>query len=250
VTDIRRDTFRERAGNADEDICPRCISYSVLVLAPILYQRTVHFIIATRYHCSTKMIRAVQHGKIPFGSLGPVAGPIISVSSAASASRASRVTNQEPQITDPAFLIATLPRIEIVATRSFKRRKHFLIATRPAYSGSTATSVRPAEVCKINRNIKLIESPVTHSRQRAEHQINRNISGCSFVHTFRVSPVTTQHFPVRTTNRYPGARFVCPVCITGKRFLRVTGTPMSHCAPRAKARKSAERRGSSSNVQS
>jgi len=85
-------------------------------------------------------------------------------------------------------LIATPPRIEIAVTRSFKKRKHFLIETTlhvfpaslllapRAYSCSTAASTRIAETSKINRNISLIEPAVSHSKQKAAPQINRNIS--------------------------------------------------------------------------
>ena len=107
--------------------------------------------------------------------------------------------------------IATLPRIEIAVTRSFKKRKHFLIAITlcvfsasrflvpgrvfPAsplfvpggYSRSTSASTRLSETSKINRNIALIESAVSHSKQKAAPQINRNISQGS---CFPFSPFT------------------------------------------------------------
>jgi hypothetical protein len=74
------------------------------------------------------------------------------------------------------LLIETASRIEIRVTRSFKRRKHFLIETRTANCVASGTRLRLAETAKINRDISLIESPVNHWKQRTAASINRNIS--------------------------------------------------------------------------
>jgi len=108
---------------------------------------------------------AFQHGKILSGSLAPIVAPIISVLTAASASRKSRLTN-------PAFLIETVPRIEIVVTRSFKKRKHFLIETRILLGDGTVHNVRAAETAKINRKPESARLPVSQSKQRTIPRIN------------------------------------------------------------------------------
>ncbi len=49
------------------------------------------------------------------------------------------------------ILIATLPRLEFVASRSFKGRKHFLIATRRGVSFLAQAAVRSSDPVKISR---------------------------------------------------------------------------------------------------
>jgi hypothetical protein len=144
--------------------------------------------------------------------------------------------------------IATLPRIEIAATRSFKKRKHFLIATTlcvfsasrflvpgrvfPAsplfvpggYSRSAAASTRIAESAKINRNIALIESDVSHSKQKAAPQINRNISQGSWL----TSSLFTSPLPTRkgeTPSVTPGFGV----------WFRPSGAPSPLCEEASKA---------------
>jgi hypothetical protein len=78
------------------------------------------------------------------------------------------------------LLIATASRIEIRVTRSFKRRKDFLIETRIANRAASRTRLRLAKTAKINRDIALIESPASHCKQRAAASINRSISQGSF----------------------------------------------------------------------
>jgi tetratricopeptide (TPR) repeat protein len=96
-------------------------------------------------------------------------------------------------------LIAAVPQLEIAVTRSYQRRKHFLIATtnapcdRPSelhldgrslasrclpserVRFAPAASVRLAEPAKINRHTELVGSFVSHSKQRAAPPINRHI---------------------------------------------------------------------------
>ena len=125
-------------------------------------------------------------------------------------------------------LIETPPRIEIPATPSFQRRKHFLIETRMCASSASRTlvpgtcfhpysrmtrssnvssSLRPpaARTRKINRDIKLLEPPVSHSKQRAAPQINRDISAtprvCLIAFTGHYSPITfSSHSSLATTH--------------------------------------------------
>src|ERR1700690_224843 len=96
-------------------------------------------------------------------------------------------------------LIATVPRIEISVTRSFKRRKHFLIATRMRVSCafrsllpgrgcfSVGTRLPLPKTVKINRNTELLEPRVCCSKQRTGAPINRNKSGTPATHSQRFS---------------------------------------------------------------
>src|ERR1700683_3437240 len=102
-----------------------------------------------------------------------------------------RHTNPPPQTSmKHANSIATLPRLEIFLTHSFKRREHFLTATRMCgfsasrcpvrgrvsaaswflamgrHSCSAESLIRIAKPAKINRHTELIETPVSHSKQR------------------------------------------------------------------------------------
>src|ERR1700683_3386232 len=71
------------------------------------------------------------------------------------------------------------PRLEIRVSHSFKRRKHFLTATRIAFFAyanflpGKAPFVRSP---KINRKPELIEPPISYRKQRAGTQINRKLS--------------------------------------------------------------------------
>jgi len=75
-------------------------------------------------------------------------------------------------------LIETAPRIEIAITHSFKRRKHFLIETRIGVWFASGTVSLAPETAKINRHTELVESLVSHSKQRAGSPINRHKSRC------------------------------------------------------------------------
>src|ERR1700690_3019376 len=74
-----------------------------------------------------------------------------------------------------AFLIATRPRIEIGVTHSFKRRKHFLIATRMRCFHSTELTDQIARPAKINRRYSSLTTLqgsgilATYSKQRRKH---------------------------------------------------------------------------------
>ena len=91
----------------------------------------------------------------------------------------------------PSVLIATVPRLEIGVTHSYKRRKHFLTATR------TRCSFTLTE--KINRQPELLESPVSHRKQRPGHQINRQLSHGSFLPFPLFTLPFSKHLPLPNT---------------------------------------------------
>jgi hypothetical protein len=133
-----------------------------------------------RYHFPVKSNRATRPGRIPSGTRASNSLYFIYEKTASPAGHGSRTPGR-------ALLIETLPRIEISITRSFKRRKHFLIATRMhissgrlcalrrGFPGSTKRLIPTPEFAKINRDIELIEHLVSHSKQRPDPQINRDI---------------------------------------------------------------------------
>jgi hypothetical protein len=135
---------------------------------------------------------AIQLGRVPQALL------VSSSRSTEAASSGTRKANKS--------LIATIPRLEIVVTYSFERRKHFLTATRNGYSHSKVVSIRIAEVAKINRKPKLLEPPVSYSKQRTEPQINRKLSGDSFGHAFQVSPLTNHYSPLTNEPLRPASQ--------------------------------------------
>lgn len=105
-----------------------------------------------------------QHGMIPSAALPPATE---STPTASSRWREARKS-----------LIATVPRLEIVVTPSYKWRKHFLIATRNGGCSAAGTTFFEAETAKISRKPGLVESLVSHSKQRTLSQINRQLSAC------------------------------------------------------------------------
>jgi hypothetical protein len=170
-------------------------SFRVLEHAPNLYQRTVHLTFASRYHFPMNSNRATQPTEIPCGTR--VSDPLhfIHERTASPAPRGSRAA-------DRAFLIATLSRIEVSVTRSFKRRKYFLIATRMAFPDSTKLVIPMPEFAKINRDTDLVELLVSHSKQRPDRQINRDISGASLA-SRRASRITSHKLPLTNTLSSP-----------------------------------------------
>lgn len=72
--------------------------------------------------------------------------------------------------------IATVPRIEIAVTPSYKRRKYFLTGTKSGSSFAPGTRFQLPETAKINRQRELLESPVSCRKQRTGTQINRQLS--------------------------------------------------------------------------
>jgi hypothetical protein len=185
------DTFRGRADDTSKDICPRCISYSVLVPAPILYQRTVHFIFATRYHCSTRMNRASQHGRISRDDLAPCLP--VHFSGAANLP----YVNHGSQVTSLALLIATRMCVSTASWLRLPEGCHF----------SAPASDPFPEAAEINRDIQLIEPPVSHSKQKTAFQINRNISKGSLArfHSFptpdTLNPTSCPSKPLHPTSQ-------------------------------------------------
>lgn len=77
-------------------------------------------------------------------------------------------------------LIATLPRLEMAVTHSYKRRKHFLAVTRTrVFSSDGSLQIFLslwAGCCKINRKPELVEPPVSHSKLMAAPPMNRKPS--------------------------------------------------------------------------
>jgi Cof subfamily protein (haloacid dehalogenase superfamily) len=103
-------------------------------------------------------------------------------------------------------LIATVPRLEIVVTPSYKRRKHFLTATRTSRCFAPETRFQLAEPAKINRKPKLIEHPVSYSKQRTVLQINRKLLQSPIARQNGLSsrsPLTTCHFLSRYNGNVP-----------------------------------------------
>jgi|ERR1700683_4402341 hypothetical protein len=73
-------------------------------------------------------------------------------------------------------LIATVRRLEIVVTHSYKRRKHFLTATKSRSSFAPETRFQLPKVAKISHKSELIEPPVSHSKQWIGTKLNRKLS--------------------------------------------------------------------------
>jgi hypothetical protein len=86
-------------------------------------------------------------------------------------------------------LTATAPKTEIDVTHSYKRRKHFLTATKKRGCSvfrclvpgrrcfAARTRFRLAETPKINRKLESLEPVASHSKQRTDSQVNRKPTG-------------------------------------------------------------------------
>jgi hypothetical protein len=117
--------------------------------------------------------RATRPARIPRGSRAsnpPHLGHERTASPAGHGSRAS----------DRAFLIATLPRIEIAITHSFKRRKHFLIATRSALSGASPSASFQVKIGRAHARFRLplFTTHQLHLREFNPQGSNASLSAC------------------------------------------------------------------------
>ena len=143
------------------------------------------------------MNAAPQLGKIRDGRVAPGAH-----SSDSAPSRRS---------TPNKILIATVSRLEISVTRSDKRRKHFLIATRNEGWFVAGTRLPFPQTAKINRKPELIDTPASCSIQETTLKSIGNF--------LALPPI----IPVRTLTRSDGVGYKAQSgCVATRAVCRVT----------------------------
>ena len=138
---------------------------------------------AMRYHFPGNMNAANQHGRVP-GAIRPVRSRIRLAHSSLS-THGSEVSNRAPLLgTRMQAESGASHRKQRLGAHSTRYTKRASLVSRCPVPGSGCSDSGcfvlqcgfPASPGEINRNIPLIESLVSHSKQRSAPQINRNIS--------------------------------------------------------------------------
>jgi hypothetical protein len=125
---------RTSAGISEKDRTTLCISYSTghrPSIVPSYRSLSLRHALPFERNMNVAIqIGIVSHAICAYRTLCPdvVLAPRVPLYIAEAPTAGS--TSNGSRVTDHALLIATRPRLEIVVTRSFKRRKHFLTATR------------------------------------------------------------------------------------------------------------------------